>query len=184
MATLLDQQEETYVLNKLLAVTIFPMAVLNEIERMLTAFKKQSNTVHISEFNRRISSVVMKEPVPFIYERLGERYHHLMIDEFQDTSRMQWQNFIPLIENALASGYFNLVVGDGKQAIYRFRNGDVSQFSKLPKLEGSENNPIIRQREKLLESSFKEEALNNNFRSKREIVEFNNRFYPCEQNPR
>lgn len=177
ISSLLDQQEETYTLNKLLAVTIFPMAVLNEIERMLTAFKKQSNTVHISEFNRRISSVVMKEPVPFIYERLGERYHHLMIDEFQDTSRMQWQNFIPLIENALASGYFNLVVGDGKQAIYRFRNGDVTQFSKLPKLEGSDANPIIRQREKLLESSFKEEALNSNFRSKREIVEFNNRFF-------
>lgn len=177
MATLLEQHSENYILYKHLATTIFPMAVLNEIERMLTAFKKQSNTVHISEFNRRISSVVLNEPVPFIYERLGERYHHLMIDEFQDTSRMQWQNFIPLIENALSYGHFNLVVGDGKQAIYRFRNGDVSQFANLPKLEGSAGNPIVRQREQILENFFSEKNLSYNYRSKREIVEFNNQLF-------
>ncbi len=169
--------EETYMLNKLLAKTIYPLAVLTEVDRMMTEFKKQSNVIHISEFNRRIAAIVMHEPVPFIYERLGERYHHLMIDEFQDTSKMQWQNFIPLVENALAAGYFNLVVGDGKQAIYRFRNGDVDQFARLPKLEGADQNPIIRQRQQVLERHFSEEPLNQNFRSRKEIVEFNNRFF-------
>jgi ATP-dependent exoDNAse (exonuclease V) beta subunit len=144
---------------------------------VITAFKKQNNHIHISEFNRRISSVVLREPVPFIYERLGERYHHLMIDEFQDTSRLQWQNFIPLIENALASGYFNLVVGDGKQAIYRWRNGDVNQFTSLPLLEGSDTNPLIRQRQQVLLHHFREESLNRNYRSRAEIVGFNNRFF-------
>jgi ATP-dependent helicase/nuclease subunit A len=176
-SALLEQSSETYMLNKLLAKTIFPMAVLNEIDRMMTAFKKQSNIIHISEFNRRISSVVMKEPVPFIYERLGERYHHLMIDEFQDTSRLQWQNFIPLLENALASGYFNLVVGDGKQAIYRFRNGDVTQFARLPELEGAGRNTIVKQRQQVLTTHFSEKQLTRNFRSGKEIVEFNNRLF-------
>ncbi|MCK9424214.1 MAG: UvrD-helicase domain-containing protein, partial [Bacteroidales bacterium] len=179
---LLDRSEENYALNKLLARTIFPLAVLNEIDRVLTEFKKQNNLVHISEFNRRISSIVIREPVPFIYERIGERYHHLMIDEFQDTSRLQWQNFVPLIENALSSGYFNLVVGDGKQAIYRWRNGDVTQFTRLPELRESDRNPLVLQRQQVLESHFKEESLNRNFRSKREIVEFNNRFFRYLEN--
>ncbi len=172
-----DQYQQSYELNKLLAKTIFPLAVLNEIDKTLTAFKKQHNLVHISEFNRRIASIVMHEPVPFIYERIGERYHHIMIDEFQDTSRLQWHNFVPLIENALAGGYFNLVVGDGKQAIYRWRNGDVSQFTQLPALEGSAQNPIIRQRQQVLVNHYAEKSLKKNFRSCHEIVAFNNRFF-------
>ncbi len=171
------QYHQSYELNKLLTKTIFPLAVLNEIDKTLTAFKKQHNLIHISEFNRRIASIVMHEPVPFIYERIGERYHHIMIDEFQDTSRLQWHNFIPLIENALAGGHFNLVVGDGKQAIYRWRNGDVSQFTQLPALEGSAQNPIIRQRQQVLVNHYAEKSLVRNFRSCHEIVAFNNRFF-------
>ncbi|MDD4603941.1 MAG: UvrD-helicase domain-containing protein [Bacteroidales bacterium] len=174
---LLDGGRESFALQKLLTKTIFPLAVLNEIERILTELKKQKKLVHISEFNKRISSIVMREPVPFIYERLGEKYHHLMIDEFQDTSRLQWQNFVPLMENALASGYFNLVVGDGKQAIYRWRNGDVNQFSQLPALQDSDKNPLIKQREQALKNNFLEKNLQRNFRSKQEIVTFNNRFF-------
>ena len=174
---LLDQRLGNYILNKLVAKTIYPLAVLNELERILDAFKKQNNLVHISEFNSRISAVVMNEPVPFIYERLGEKFHHLMIDEFQDTSRLQWQNFVPLLENALSSGYFNLVVGDGKQAIYRWRNGDVDQFTRLPELIDSEVNPMIRQRETVLKNHFNVVTLAGNYRSKCEIVEFNNRFF-------
>lgn len=166
-----------YELHCQLSMTIFPLAVLHEIDQVMTEFKKQNNLIYIGEFNRRISAVVSREPVPFIYERLGERYHHIMIDEFQDTSRLQWQNFVPLIENALGSGYFNLVVGDGKQAIYRWRNGDVNQFTRLPRLAGSESDLIIRQREKSLTNHFEDKELNRNFRSKHTIVEFNNRFF-------
>jgi len=182
LETLMERDQENYMLNKLLAKTIFPLAVLNEIDRVLSEFKKQNNLVHISEFNRRISSIVMKEPVPFIYERLGERYHHLMIDEFQDTSRLQWQNFVPLVENALSAGYFNLVVGDGKQAIYRWRNGDVTQFAQLPALQGAGVNPLIRQRQQVLENHYQEAFLNRNFRSKHEIVTFNNGFFRFLEN--
>ena len=117
-----------YRLLKLISGTIYTLAVLNEIGQTLRQFKEQNNLVHISEFNSRIASVVMNEPVPFIYERMGEQYHNLLIDEFQDTSVLQWMNFVPLFENSLASGHFNMVVGDGKQAIYRWRGGDIDQF--------------------------------------------------------
>ncbi len=166
-----------YTTYTLLAKTIYPLAVLNEIDRMLEAFKKQNNLVHISEFNRRIAAIIMNEPVPFLYERLGDWYHHLLIDEFQDTSVLQWNNLLPLIDNSLASGYFNLVVGDGKQAIYRWRNGDVGQFAMLPSLYGSQHSALIREREASLRNHYKEESLTRNFRSKAEIVDFNNRFF-------
>jgi len=168
---------EHFHLFKLLLQTIYPLAVLNEIGRVLDAFKRQHNLVHISEFNSRIARIIMGEPVPFIYERLGEKYHHVLIDEFQDTSRLQWLNLIPLMENALAGGYFNLVVGDGKQAIYRWRNGDVTQFTSLPALPDRDRNPMIRQREPLFIRYFNEHRLDSNFRSAPGIVEFNNRFF-------
>jgi ATP-dependent exoDNAse (exonuclease V) beta subunit len=166
-----------YSLRKLLSKTIYPLAVLNEIDRVLNDFKRQNNLIHISEFNSRISGIVMNEPVPFIYERLGEKFRHILIDEFQDTSVLQWMNFIPLIENSLAGGYFNLVLGDGKQAIYRWRNGAVEQLNSLPAIEGSKDNTILSQRENLLKSHFVKISLDKNFRSLSEIVDFNNRFF-------
>ncbi len=172
-----EAKSESYHLAKLLTKTIYPLAVLNEIGRVLDEFKRQHNLVHISEFNSRIARIVMREPVPFIYERLGERFHHVLIDEFQDTSRLQWLNFVPLVENALAGGYFNLVVGDGKQAIYRWRNGDVTQFTSLPALPGRDENQLIRQRETLFQQYFTEHHLDFNYRSLPEIVNFNNRFF-------
>lgn len=175
--TLNTTQKGRYYLAKLLLKTIYPLAVLNEIGRVLDGFKRQHNLVHISEFNSRIARIVMNEPVPFIYERLGEKFHHVLIDEFQDTSRLQWLNFVPLIENALAGGFFNLVVGDGKQAIYRWRNGDVTQFTSLPALPGREENRLIRQREMLFLQYFTEYHLDANFRSLPGIVDFNNHFF-------
>jgi ATP-dependent exoDNAse (exonuclease V) beta subunit len=166
-----------YKLHKLLMKSVYPLAVLNSIDLILQEFKKQNNIIHISEFNSRIARIVMGEPLPFIYERTGEKYRHILIDEFQDTSALQWQNFVPLIENSLASGYFNLVVGDGKQAIYRWRNGDVEQFTNLPALKGSEENTVIGDRQQALTRNFVEHRLDKNFRSLQEIVNFNNDFF-------
>ena len=174
---IIDSQGPDYRLRRMIAQTIYPIAVLNEIQQVLNAFKMQNNLVHISEFNSRIASVIMNEPVPFIYERLGEKYRHLLIDEFQDTSTLQWMNFIPLIENSLASGYFNLVVGDGKQAIYRWRNGDIEQFNALPSIPGSDDNPVLKLREQSLTRHYTGKVLDVNYRSKAEIVKFNNNFY-------
>jgi ATP-dependent exoDNAse (exonuclease V) beta subunit len=173
----LEQELTKYNLYKLLYKQIYPLAVLNEIEKNVSEIKEQNNIVHISEFNKLISQIVFTEPVPFIYERIGERYKHFLIDEFQDTSLLQWQNLIPLIENSLAEGHFNMIVGDGKQAIYRWRNGEVEQFSMLPEIFRKENLPLSDERENTLRRNFEERFLQNNYRSKKEIIEFNNDFF-------
>ncbi len=173
----LAEHYDKYIILKLLNRNIYSIALLNEIEKTINEIKSRNNIVHISEFNKRIAEIVLNEPIPFIYERLGEKYKHFLIDEFQDTSILQWQNFLPLIDNSLAEGNFNMVVGDGKQAIYRWRNGEVEQFAQLPKVYKKNNNPINDQREQSLIRNYKENNLNKNFRSKAEIVDFNNKFF-------
>lgn len=172
-----ESGKNLYHLSLAVLKTLFPMAVLNVIGQLLDGFKKQNNIVHISEFNQRISRFILNEPVPFIYERMGEKFNNILIDEFQDTSVLQWHNLLPLVENSLSNGYFNLVVGDGKQAIYRWRNGDVQQFAGLPAIPGSEADRSLHESEKILRDHFAMQVLETNFRSKKEIVEFNNSFF-------
>jgi ATP-dependent exoDNAse (exonuclease V) beta subunit len=168
---------ERYFTFKLIEKKIFPLAVLNEIERTLIELKEENNIVLISEFSRRINKIIQSEPVPFIYERLGERYHHYLLDEFQDTSVLQWHNLLPLLENSLASGHFSMVVGDGKQAIYRFRSGEVEQLDRLPVVMNKEGDRALAFREQVLTRNFESRNLAQNFRSNLDIVEFNNRFF-------
>lgn len=151
---------------------IYSLALLNKMGELVEAYSNENEIVHISEFNKRISEVLQNEPAPFIYERLGNRYWNYLIDEFQDTSRMQWQNLVPLVENGVASNHTSLVVGDGKQSIYRFRQGDVGQFVALPHVD----NPL---HGRVLESPEigQPTHLEKNFRTARTIVEFNNQFF-------
>ncbi|CAN5407274.1 UvrD-helicase domain-containing protein [soil metagenome] len=167
----------TYVFHKLILQNIYALAVLNEIKKIIFTFRSEQNVLHISEFNRIISEIVFAEPVPFIYERLGEKYSNYLIDEFQDTSVVQWQNLLPLIENSLAGNFFNMLVGDGKQAIYRWRGGDVNQFAKLPLVIDPSGNPLIKEREQSLVRNYKAQHLGTNYRSKSEIIKFNNIFF-------
>lgn len=173
----IDEFEERYLLNKLFIKNLYNIAVINEIEKTVLEFKKENNILNISDFNKQIAAIVSTEPIPFIYERLGEKYHHYLIDEFQDTSTVQWHNLLPLVDNSLASGNFNMVVGDAKQAIYRWRGGEVEQIIKFPKIYQHNNNPILLEREASIERNFKEENLATNYRSKAEIVDFNNQFF-------
>jgi ATP-dependent exoDNAse (exonuclease V) beta subunit len=178
----LDADAALYITRKQIAKNIFALALLREIDRIMEEFRTQDGIVHISEFNKRIAEIVNTEPVPFIFERIGERFDHFMIDEFQDTSSLQWLNLVPLIENGLASGHQSIVVGDGKQAIYRWRGGDIEQFNALPKLKYAEDNSILREREKALGRNAQEVLLGSNYRSAAEIVEFNNMFFDqCAQ---
>jgi len=169
-----DEGYSNYVLFNLINKNIYSLAVLNEIEKLLNEYKSQNNILHISEFNKMISKIVMNEPIPFIYERLGERYSNYLIDEFQDTSVLQFQNLLPLIDNSLASGHFTMLVGDGKQAIYRWRGGEVEQFALLPKVFGHNDNPLVLEREDALVRNYSPKVLDKNYRSKKEVIEFNN----------
>ncbi len=161
---------------KAILKNIYSIAVLNELMGEIRAFKKENNIEQISEFNKKIHKVVVNQPSSFIYERLGERYNHYLIDEFQDTSLLQWQNILPLITDSLDYGK-SLVVGDGKQSIYRWRGGEVEQFSQLPKIYKGEDLLFKKDWERKLESHFESDNLLNNFRSRKNIVEFNNQFF-------
>jgi ATP-dependent exoDNAse (exonuclease V) beta subunit len=167
---------EKYLVFNALLGNIYALMVLKELQAILAKIKQDQNLIFISEFNALISEIIRTEPVPFIYERIGERYKHYLLDEFQDTSVLQWRNLLPLIDNSLASGNYNLIVGDGKQSIYRWRGGDVDQFADLPKINGKKNK-IVQEREDSLVRNYHEEILNINYRSKEEIVTFNNSFY-------
>ncbi|MCB0402745.1 MAG: UvrD-helicase domain-containing protein [Flavobacteriales bacterium] len=172
-----QEQEGDYILHRKLAVNLYNMAVLNEIEKALLEFKQENNLLNISDFNKRIATIVATEPVPFIYERLGEKYQHYLIDEFQDTSVVQWHNLLPLVDNSLANGKFNMIVGDAKQAIYRWRGGELEQLLHFPKLYRHDDNPILIERQTSLERNYEERELKDNYRSKAEIVDFNNCFF-------
>lgn len=169
--------EGSYRVNKLIIKNLYNLAILNEIEKTVLEFKRDNNVLSISDFNKKIAAIVESEPIPFIYERLGEKYNHYLIDEFQDTSIIQWHNLIPLVDNSLANGRFNMVVGDAKQAIYRFRGGEVEQIINLPQIFKNNNNPLLLEREAALKRNHKGETLNKNFRSKAEVVHFNNEFF-------
>ena len=151
---------------------ITPLSLLNSIGQELERIQKEQNVLSISEFNAIIYREIQNQPAPFIYERLGERYRHFFIDEFQDTSQMQWHNLIPLIDNALAgedplAGPGSLmIVGDPKQSIYRWRGGKAEQFIELGKGHNPFSNPS---RETI--------PLGTNFRSYSEVIGFNNNFF-------
>ena len=117
---------------KLILQSIIPLAVLNHINKELNTIKEDNNIRLNSEFNQLISDNIQDQPAPFIYERIGQSFMHYFIDEMQDTSVLQWKNLIPLIDNSLSQEKTSLLlVGDAKQAIYRWRGGKASQFLKL-----------------------------------------------------
>ncbi|NBW28381.1 MAG: ATP-dependent helicase [Flavobacteriaceae bacterium] len=150
---------------------ITPLSLLNKVSIELAKIQKDQNVLSIAEFNKIIYNEIQNQPAPFIYERLGERYRHFFIDEFQDTSEMQWQNLIPLIDNATSSEFEGekgtlMIVGDPKQSIYRWRGGKAEQFIELSKDKKPFNNPD----KKLF-------TLDTNYRSYSQVIDFNNKFF-------
>lgn len=142
----------------------YTLGILSDISSRIHAYRKDKNIMLIADTTELLNKVIDGSDAPFIYEKTGVSIDHYMIDEFQDTSGMQWQNFRPLIKESLASDRFNLIVGDVKQSIYRFRSSDWTlldtQVSKDFRHEGVKN-----------------QVLSENWRSCRCIVEFNNAFF-------
>ncbi|MBT4060459.1 MAG: UvrD-helicase domain-containing protein [Lentimicrobiaceae bacterium] len=168
---------ESYLHFRLLFSKIYSLALIHEIRKLFFEFTDKSGKIHISEFNKRISNQISDQPVPFIYERLGRKYRYFLLDEFQDTSILQWQNLLPLIEESLSQGNKNLLVGDAKQAIYRFRNGEVELFANLPELYNREKTNLKIESENTLKRFFNSKSLDTNYRSREQIIEFNNDFF-------
>ncbi|MFY9268146.1 MAG: UvrD-helicase domain-containing protein [Candidatus Manganitrophaceae bacterium] len=133
--------------------------------RIVDITKKQQGKIFIGDINSYLAEYLNSAIVPDVYFRIGEVIFHFLIDEFQDTSPIQWRNLFPLIENSLAQGGSLFVVGDTKQSIYGFRNAD---YTIMKALEGSNPFPSA-------EHSVKE--LDTNYRSKRKILEFNEHIF-------
>jgi ATP-dependent exoDNAse (exonuclease V) beta subunit len=147
------------------------LSLLHSIKEAFEQILDEKNVLTISSFNTKINKEIEGQPAPFIYERLGERYRHYFIDEFQDTSQLQWKNLIPLIDNSLSQSTGNqtgslLLVGDAKQSIYRWRGGVPEQFIDIYNCK----NPFSNE-DKLVES------LETNFRSFETVINFNNAFF-------
>lgn len=144
-----------------------PLSVLNALQQSLQELQTDQNIMPLSSFNSIIAKAVQGTPTPFIYERLGVRYRHYYIDEFQDTSALQWNNLSSLVEHALSSEHGKLMlVGDAKQAIYRWRGGYPEQFISL----SSGTSPFLG----IKPNTFR---LPTNYRSLDNIVNTNNLFF-------
>lgn len=172
----LEQNGAFIFLAKEVSREFYSMAVIEQVAACIDEIKEEENIIPLSEFNQLISKEIRDQPSPYLYERLGERYKSFFIDEFQDTSIMQWQNLLPLINNALSEGGYCMLVGDAKQSIYRWRGGEAEQFIGL-----YENID-------LLSTNYKGElqvpaveiqpmSLKENWRSRKNIVNFNNSLY-------
>ena len=157
---------------------LYLSALRAQIRMEFDNLANEEEIVHISEFNKLLNTVMGDFSVPFVYERIGEHFRHVFVDEFQDTSILQWHNLLPLIDNGLASGNMSMVVGDGKQSIYRFRSGEVEQIVRLPEIYGKpEGNEAFQQYEDNLKDNFAFKNLGTNYRSFANVVKFNNDFF-------
>lgn len=139
------------------------LPVIVEIKKLIRDRLDDRNELILSEINYLLSGMIGENDAPFIFEKVGTQINNYLLDEFQDTSSMQWGNFIPLIDNSSASGYESLVVGDVKQSIYRWRNSDWNILKT--EIKGRYG------------AGCKEETLEDNWRSKANIVDFNNTFF-------
>lgn len=170
---LYEESEYLYrslITSRLVLRSIIPLAVLNHINQELNEIKEENNLRLNAEFNQLISDHIQDQPAPYIYERIGQRFTHYFIDEMQDTSVLQWKNLIPLIDNSLSQENTSLLlVGDGKQAIYRWRGGKAEQFIGLGSDNEGSDNPF------LIPKSVRE--LEVNYRSYSEVISFNNSFF-------
>lgn len=154
---------KTYNTAQTILKTTFVLGIAGEFFAKLTELEDEKNVLCLDQTTALLRDIIDGSDAPFVYEKIGVRYNHFLLDEFQDTSSTQWDNFQPLLENSVAQACDNIVVGDVKQSIYRFRGSDW----------------------KLLDSTIDEvfkgdtilHNLNDNYRSDRAIVEFNNDFF-------
>lgn len=159
-----DENISSYLTAKVIVNEWYTASVLVGLNEEVLALGREKEILPLAGSNLLLKTVIDGNDTPFIYEKCGNQYRYFMLDEFQDTSEMQWENFRPLIANSMADGFNNLVVGDVKQSIYRWRNSNwnildrqvMNDFSGFP----------VRMK-----------TLGTNYRSAREIIDFNNAFF-------
>jgi ATP-dependent exoDNAse (exonuclease V) beta subunit len=146
--------------------TIYVLGIFRDLLDKLKIYRDDNRLLLISDINTILLKVITGDSSPFVYEKIGSYYRNFLIDEFQDTSTFQWKNFLPLLENSLSENNGSMIVGDVKQSIYRWRNGNMRLLLDEVKndLAGFTEN-------------IREENLVSNYRSRKEVIEFNNMFF-------
>lgn len=142
----------------------FALGILGDVDKKIRQYASENNIMLISDTTELLHKIIQGADSPFIYEKVGTRIDHYMIDEFQDTSGMQWSNFLPLVRDSLSAGNKNLIVGDVKQSIYRWRNSDW-------KLLDEQLDTDFR------ESQIQHKSLVDNWRSAKNVIDFNNAIF-------
>lgn len=152
---------------RVISQNLYQMGLLSSVNEYLDRFRLENSTILLSDTNSIINKVIGDSSSPFLYEKIGIRFRHYLIDEFQDTSLSQWKNLSPLVEESLAHGNDNLVIGDEKQCIYRFRGSDPSLLHDMH----TRYDPSV--------VTIKGNTLrdNTNWRSTPEVVRFNNTLF-------
>lgn len=161
---LYDEQGCYYSSARQLSDNLYQLGILNDLYRNVREYCEEKGLMLLSDTTHILNVLIEGNDTSFLYEKVGNYYKHVMIDEFQDTSAMQWKNFRPLIVNSLSEGNRTMIVGDVKQSIYRWRNGDWSLLADQVEQEFRHMNA-------------KRVVLGDNWRSGREIVDFNNLFF-------
>ena len=159
-----ESNHRNYITAQLILKNMYALGILTDISKKIKEYCNEQNLFLLSDAPKLLKGVISESEVPFVYEKTGYLYRHFMIDEFQDTSAMQWGNFKPLVKMSLSEGGKSLIVGDVKQSIYRWRNGDWKLLAEqLP----SDIAPYATD----------EISLSVNWRSKKNIIGFNNTFF-------
>ena len=161
--SLFDVEYKVYNTAVQLRKQVYGFAVANDLYASFNALVKEKNVLTIDQTNSILRGIIDGCDTPFIYEKSGVRYDNFLLDEFQDTSLVQWDNFRPLLENSVASNHENLIVGDVKQSIYRWRQ---SEWDLL-------ENQVVEDFPGRTEVC----SLDTNYRSCADIVEFNNSYF-------
>lgn len=154
-------------LYKLTRKNIYILGLLGNIVKKIDEYRNDNNLILLSDTNDILQRIISEEELPFIYERVGVNLKHFLIDEFQDTSRMQWLNLSPLVSESLSHDNDNLIIGDEKQCIYRFRNSDPSLLREQVAQQFSRN----------YQEKGNNISGNTNWRSSADVVKFNNTIF-------
>jgi ATP-dependent exoDNAse (exonuclease V) beta subunit len=142
----------------------YAFGLMTDITRKLKNYREENNIMMLADASKFLNGVINNSDTPFVYEKVGSWFRNYLIDEFQDTSLFQWKNFLPLLREAGDQGHFNLIVGDVKQSIYRWRSGDLEILQKhVGKDFGNDRIDVI--------------PLDTNYRSAGTIVSFNNTLF-------
>lgn len=146
---------------KAILANLFSFGLLTDIALKVQEVSKEKNLVLLNDSTQILRKVISGSDSPFVYEKMGSVYRNFMLDEFQDTSRLQWHNFKPLIENSLSEGNRNVIVGDVKQSIYRWRNGDWNLLATQIETDLAQFGASVI-------------SLDTNWRSSKKVIDFNN----------